>query len=329
MHIPDGYLSPQTCGVTYAVMVPIWAVAARKVRNALGVKQISTLALGAAFSFVAMMFNIPVPGGTTAHIAGGVLIAVLLGPWAACIALTTVLAIQALIFQDGGITTLGANCFNMAFAGPMVGWLIYRLFAGNSIRRRSLAAGAGAYVGICVSAILTALVCGIQPTLAKDAAGLPAYSPFPLKTWLIAMGVSHLFLIGPIEGIVTGLVVSRLLKTETAGLAPAQPVKLRPVLIGLAALVLATPLGLLLPSWFGAGDAFGEWGGEELKRMVGFVPKGLDWLSNVWRAPVPDYALPNQTKWLSLSYIAVGILGAAVVALITLAIARALARRKG
>ena len=329
MHIPDGYLSPQTCGVTYAAMIPIWAIAARKARNALGIKQIPTLSLGAAFSFVAMMFNIPVPGGTTAHIAGGVLIAVALGPWAACIALTSVLAIQALVFQDGGITTFAANCFNMAFAGPMIGWLIYRVLAGGSIRRRSVAAAVGGYVGICASAILTALVCGIQPLIARDSAGLPAYSPFPLKTWLIAMGASHFLLIGPIEGVITGLVVSYLLKTEKAELAPVQAVSKRPILIALAVLIIAMPLGFLVPEWLGWGGAFGEWGGGELKHIVGFVPKGLNWLSDIWRAPLPDYALPNQTRWLSVAYLITGLVGAALVGLIALAVGRAISRRKG
>ena len=102
-------------------MIPVWALASKIVKKTLRAKQVPLLAIGAAFSFVIMMFNIPIPGGTTGHAVGGVLAAILLGPWAACIAITVALAIQALLFGDGGITALGANCFNMAFMLPVAG----------------------------------------------------------------------------------------------------------------------------------------------------------------------------------------------------------------
>jgi len=88
MHIPDGYLGPATCGVFYAVMLPIWTAASRIVKRTLKIRQVPLLAIGAAFSFVIMMFNVPIPGGSTGHAVGGVLIAILLGPWAACVAIT-------------------------------------------------------------------------------------------------------------------------------------------------------------------------------------------------------------------------------------------------
>src|SRR5208337_192639 len=132
MHIPDGYLGPPTCGFFYAAMVPIWTVAVNKVKKTLKAKYVPLLAIGAAFSFVLMMFNVPIPGGSTGHAVGGVLIAILLGPWAACIALTVVLVVQALIFGDGGITALGANCFNMAFVVPFIGYYIYKTISYKS-----------------------------------------------------------------------------------------------------------------------------------------------------------------------------------------------------
>src|SRR4030065_1176314 len=107
-------------------MLPIWTAAARIVKKTLKAKQVPLLAIGAAFSFVIMMFNIPIPGGSTGHAVGGVLAAIILGPWAACIAITVVLVIQALLFGDGGITTLGANCFNMAFVLPFMGYYVYK-----------------------------------------------------------------------------------------------------------------------------------------------------------------------------------------------------------
>src|ERR1043166_3666054 len=99
-------------------MAPVWAIAGGRVRKSLSTKQVPLLAIGAAFCFTIMMFNIPVPGGTTVHPIGGGLLAVLLGPWAAVIGVTAALVIQALFFGDGGVLAVGANCFTMAFAMP-------------------------------------------------------------------------------------------------------------------------------------------------------------------------------------------------------------------
>ncbi len=144
MHIPDGYLGPPTCIAGYAIMFPLWAIASRRVRTTLQARQVPLLAIAAAFCFVIMLFNVPIPGGTTGHAVGGVLAAILLGPWAACIAVSVALVIQALLFGDGGITALGANCFNMAFVLPFVGYALYRLIGAKSeiaSFRRVIAAG--------------------------------------------------------------------------------------------------------------------------------------------------------------------------------------------
>src|SRR5208283_432264 len=149
MHIPDGYLGPPTCGFFYAAMVPIWTVAVNKVKKTLKAKYVPLLAIGAAFSFVIMMFNVPIPGGTTGHAVGGVLVAILLGPWAACIAITVALVIQALLFGDGGITAIGANCFNMGFILPFSGFFLYKFISGKSQLtsfRRVIAAGIAGYL---------------------------------------------------------------------------------------------------------------------------------------------------------------------------------------
>src|SRR5215471_4858408 len=132
MHIPDSVLSPSTCAVCGAAMLPVWTLAARRLRTRLKTKQVPLLALGAAFSFTVMMFNIPALGGTTAHPVAGTLLAILLGPWAALIGISVALAIQALFFGDGGLLAYGANCFTMAFVLPFVGYSVYRLFAGRS-----------------------------------------------------------------------------------------------------------------------------------------------------------------------------------------------------
>jgi cobalt/nickel transport system permease protein len=223
MHIPDGYLGPQTYGVLYGVMVPIWALASKIVRRTLKQRQVPFLALGAAFSFVIMMFNIPIPGGSTGHAVGAVIVAILLGPWAAVIAISIALVIQALLFGDGGITAIGANCFNMAFVMPMVGYLVYRLIskgAATTSRRRWIAGAVAGYVGLNVAAVTTAIMFGLQPLLAKGADGHPLYFPYPLKVALPVMAAEHLLLFGFIEAIITGLLVVYFQRTEPSLLEP-------------------------------------------------------------------------------------------------------------
>src|SRR5512143_148661 len=164
MHIPDGYLGPTTYGILYLVMAPLWALASRFVRRTLKQRQVPYLALGAAFSFVIMMFNIPIPGGSTGHAVGGVIVAILLGPWAALIALSIALVIQAFLFGDGGVTAIAANCFNIALVMPMVGYGAYRLLsrgAALTSRRRWVAGAVGGYVGLNAAAFTTAVMFGL------------------------------------------------------------------------------------------------------------------------------------------------------------------------
>lgn len=215
MHIPDGYLGPTTCGVFYAVMLPIWTVASKIVKKTLRAKQVPMLAIGAAFSFVIMMFNVPIPGGTTGHAVGGVLVAILLGPWAACIAITVALVVQALLFGDGGITAIGANCFNMAFVLPFAGYCIYKAMSYNASlysNRRVIAAGIAGYVAINLAAGLTGFEFGIQPLLHKTASGQALYCPYGLNVALPAMLGEHLLVFGWVEAIVTALVIKYLQK---------------------------------------------------------------------------------------------------------------------
>jgi cobalt/nickel transport system permease protein len=210
MHIPDGYLGPATCVAGFAVMIPLWTIASRKVKKSLNAKQVPLLAIGAAFSFVIMMFNVPVPGGTTGHAVGGVLVAILLGPWAACIAVSVALTIQALLFGDGGITAIGANCFNMAFVLPWSGYLVYKLVTvQSSVKsfRRVLAAGAAGYLGLVVASLCAGIEFGLQPMLHHTAAGQALYCPYEIRVAVVAMVTGHAVLFGWVEMIVTSLVV--------------------------------------------------------------------------------------------------------------------------
>ncbi|TMC22382.1 MAG: cobalamin biosynthesis protein CbiM, partial [Chloroflexi bacterium] len=156
MHIPDGYLGPIFSLGTGIATVPAWATASKKVRKVLNQRTVPLLAIFSAFSFTIMMFNVPVPGGTTAHGVGGTLIAIVLGPWAAALAVSTALIIQAVFFGDGGILAIFTNCLNMGIILPFVGYYSYKLLAGKSpilSTRRIWAAGIGSYIGITVAAL--------------------------------------------------------------------------------------------------------------------------------------------------------------------------------
>ena len=220
MHIPDGYLGPQTYIASYAVVVPFWMAASRKVSKTLRHRHVPMLALSAAFSFVIMMFNVPIPGGTTGHAVGAVLAAVLLGPWAACIAVTMALIVQAFLFGDGGITCVGANCLNMAIIMPFVGYGVYKIVAGRSDAtspRRWVGAAVGGYLGLNAAALATGFMFGIQKTIGGvDAAGRALYAPYSLKVALAAMASEHILFFGFVEAVVTGLVVAYIQKMDAS-----------------------------------------------------------------------------------------------------------------
>lgn len=344
MHIPDGYIGPQTYVPAYAVMVPLWAVASRKVQSVLRMRQVPMLALAAAFSFVIMMFNVPIPGGTTGHAAGAVLIAVLLGPWAAVIAVSIALVIQALVFGDGGVTAIGANCLNIAVIMPFVGYGVYRLVAGHAPAtspRHKIGAALGGYVGLNAAAFTTAVMFGIQPLIAQDPSGRALYNPFGLGIAVPVMAIEHLLVFGFVEAIVTGLVVAYVQRTEPSLIRVRAKAGnsdggsgsdvgaewsesstrriVRGAAIALAVLVVLAPLGLYLPARFDAGSAWGEWSAEEIEKIAGYVPSQLERLGSIWSAPLPDYAFGSGEEQslglLSIAYIASAILGTALVVL--------------
>lgn len=300
MHIPDGYLGPQTTIPGFAVMAPMWAVAGHKVKASLQGKNIPTLALCSAFSFLTMMFNVPVAGGSSAHAVGAVLIAILLGPWAATVCVSTALLIQALVFGDGGVLAYGINCLNMAVIMPFTGYAVYRLVAGKSqagTSRNTVAAFLGSYIGLNVAALCASVEFGIQPLLFRDAAGHPLYCPYPLSVSIPSMLFAHSVVAGPIEGVLTAAAVAYIAKAAPQFFARSMlsaheesvPFfkKYRSLLIPIAVLVVLTPLGLIA-----SGTAWGEWGTEEIKQTLGYVPQGLAAMSDRWNALMPDYSLP-------------------------------------
>jgi cobalt/nickel transport system permease protein len=299
LHIPDGYLSPATCAVTGAVMVPVVGVACARSKRLAEGREAPLMALGAAYSFLVMMFNVPVPDGTTAHAVGGVLVAIVLGPWAAVVCVSVALTIQALFFGDGGVLALGANALNMAFVMPFAGHGVYRLLARSTSltsKRRALAAGLGGYAGINAAALLAAIELGLQPTLFHSADGTPLYAPFHLSQTIPAMALAHLTVAGFAELALTAGIVAYLQRTNLPLLrinhrgvvdtdAELAPRPARPAwhwgLAGVAVMAALTPLGLLAP-----GGAYGEDAPADLdlaKYHLDAIPSGLARYSDFWR----------------------------------------------
>jgi cobalt/nickel transport system permease protein len=324
MHIPDGYLGPQTYVVFWLVMIPIWFIAARRAKRTLKTRQVPLLALGAAFAFIIMMFNVPVVGGSTGHAVGATLIAIILGPWAAVIAVSIALVIQAGLFGDGGITAIAANCFNMAVVIPFVGYSFYTLLCGDgpSSSRRALSAGVAAYVAIVAGAICAGFEFGIQPYLAHTASGQALYAPYKLGIAVPAMALEHVLFFGWVEAFVTAGVVAALQRSEPALLeAKPAPRSLRWLWGAIGVLILLTPIGVLAP-----GTAWGEWGSDEIVKRIGYAPSGFEKLGSLWKAAMPDYATPGVSNTL-LGYLIAAIIGTALVVGVTWGVGALLARR--
>ena len=270
VHIPDGYLSPETCGAFGARWSRCGRRPGRRVRKVVKSRYVPLVAIGAAYSFLVMMFNVPIPDGTTAHAVGAVLIAVVLGPWAAVIAVSIALLIQALFFGDGGVLAYGANAFNMAFVMPMVGYGVYWALSRNvslTSPRRPFAAGLGAYIGLNAAALCAAIEFGVQPTLFHSANGTPLYAPFHLSQTIPAMALAHLTVAGLVELALTAGVIAYLQRANLpllrinhgavpdteAELGPPKRLGWRWGLVGLGTMIALAPLGLIAP-----GRAFGE-----------------------------------------------------------------------
>lgn len=333
VHIPDGYLGPQTYVPLWAAMLAAWSWAGRVVRRRLKSFQVPLLAIGAAFTFVIMMFNVPIPGGTTGHAVGAGLVAIVLGPWAAMIAVSVALIVQALLFGDGGVTAIGANAFTMAVVLPFVSYWTYRLVAGRSearSRRRPIAAAVAGYVGLNASALATAVLFGIQPMIAHTPGGQPLYAPYPLSVAVPAMAIEHLLVFGFVEAAVTGLAVAYLQRTDVAllegnmlrpsallldtGSAGLSGRTVRRFWIALVVLALLSPIGIVVPAWLRSGAAWGEWSSGQIRAVVGFVPAGMRGLRNVWHALFSGYGVRGLGA--GVGYVVSAFIGVLVVAAI-------------
>lgn len=331
----------------YATATPFWYVALKRARRVLNTRTVPLLGLFASFCFVIMMFNLPLPGGTTGHAVGMGMASIVLGPWVSMLAISMALLIQALFFGDGGITAFGANCFNMAIVGSLVAYGVYRLIAHRAeitATRRVVAAAIAGYSAINFAALCAAIEFGVQPLLFHTATGTPLYAPYPLSISIPAMMIGHLTFAGLAELVISAGVVSYLQRadpemlrltapdaplSEQAGVSDSRQARpsFRKLWVLLAVALILTPLGILA-----VGSAWGEWSAKDFSNTAirnqiaaasgnrvppAQAPVGLKRLSSLWKPPVPAYA-PAFIKSPYFGYFVSASTGVGLIVLLTL-----------
>lgn len=205
MHIPDGFLSPLVYLPATVIAVPLLIKAFKKTKESINDESFAFLSSLSAFSFVIMMFNIPIPGGTSGHAIGAAILAILFGPWVAAFCISLTLFIQALIFGDGGVSVIAVNSLSMGFTASFVAYYLYGLLKGRF--SENVVLFLSGWSGIVAASLVVAIVLGIEPLLGVDSAGHPIYFPFGLSVTIPAIVGSHMLFFGVVEGIATMLVV--------------------------------------------------------------------------------------------------------------------------
>lgn len=262
MHIPDGFLSTPVWAALDVLSVPAVGLMARRAQNGIEDRKIPLLGVMGAFVFAAQMINFPVGLGTTGHLVGGTLLAITLGPAAAAVVMTAILAIQAFVFQDGGIMALGANLFNMAVAGVLAGYLPYRLWGGNGWRSAAIFAGG-------VLSVLTSACLALTELLISGV-------PMPRHLLWVSLG---LFLVSAlIEGAITLTAVRAIERLNPAWVRDAKDAGSRVLGVAAIAAVILVVGGILIAS----ADPDGI---QKLSAQLGLAAKTPTWL----HAPLADY----------------------------------------
>jgi len=302
MHIPDGFLSVAVSIVLWVISVIVLGIALRKTSRELGEREVPLMGVLAAAIFAGQMLNFSVTGGTSGHLLGAALATILLGPWAAVLVMTSVVSVQALLFQDGGLLALGANIFNMAVVGVFVSHAVYTLVQRLANGRPWGVLVAGFAAAWC-SIFVASLSCGLQLALSGTS---PANIAIP------AMGGVHA-LIGIGEGAITVGALGFLYaaRRDLLPIGQAQPASNRSVLVGGGLITLV--LAILSPLASAHPDGL-EWVAEQ----HGFLERAQGALYNL----IPDYVMPGIPND-QLATIAAGIIGAVIVFGVAYGIARA------
>lgn len=292
LHIPDGFLSLAISIAFWAATIILLIVATRKTRGELGERQIPLMGVMAAFIFAGQMINFPVAGGTSGHLLGGALAAIILGPWAGMLVMAAVIGLQALLFQDGGLVVMGANIFNMGLLTALIGYGLYRSVANQNLGVRLAVAGVAAWLSVMAGALLTALQLWLSGTS-------------PLNIVLPAMLGVHA-IIGVGEALITVAALAFINQTRP-DLLNTEAVKARGGWgWAIAGIVIALVVVLFSP-WASAHPD----GLERVAEDLGFINRGLDAPYQI----LPDYTIPLLGES-GISTILAGVLGALVVAAI-------------
>ena len=303
LHIPDGFLSLLISIIFWVLTIALIAIAVRKTQDQLGERQVPLMGIMAAFIFAVQMLNFPVAGGTSGHLLGGALAAIVLGPWAGMLVMASVIGLQAVLFQDGGLVVMGANIFNMGLLTALIGFGLYRTVAGKSRTTKLVVAGVAAWLSVMAGAFVTSLQLGFSGT-----------SPFAIV--LPAMlGVHALIGIG--EALITVAALAFITRTRP-DLLEAEQVRARGgqgwVVVGLiivVAFVLLSPLASSDPD-----------GLNRVAEELGFIELGTGAPYKI----LSDYTIPFLGDN-SVSTIIAGVLGAAIVATIAIGVGYLLRRQ--
>lgn len=212
MHIPDGFIAPVVYAPAYGVAGVLWAVGLRRLRRLLDPAAIPRLAVATAAAFALMLVTVPLPGGTTVHVTGVGMIAVLFGVWNGFLALSLVFLLQALMFGDGGVTALPVNALAMGLVGSLAAVGLHRVLRPA---QRTVALFCAGWIGTVAPAVVMAVVLGAQPLLARGADGHPLFFPFGWSVTLPAVIIPHL-LVGIADGVLT-VMAWRVLGDRKAG----------------------------------------------------------------------------------------------------------------
>ena len=309
MHIPDGFLDSKTAVATGVLAAIGLGIALRQARLHLPQRRVPLLGLTAAFVFAAQMINFPVAGGTSGHLVGAVLAAVLLGPGSAVIIISSVLIVQCLMFADGGISALGANIFNMGVLGGVGGWAIYHVV--NRMVKGLFGCVLGAAFAAWCSTVMASVACAGELAVSRTA---------NWSVTLPAMAGIHM-LIGIGEGLITALVLAAIARARPEllqpdnGTGPSRTYGTAAAYGGLIALGLALFISPLASHWPDGLDRTAEVLGFKGRAAAPIVP-----------APIPDYEMPG-VRWSTLGTSVAGAVGTVVVFFLAWLLARALVPR--
>ena len=294
MHIPDGFLKFPVWAVMDAVAIPAVGLVARRAQRNFRDNRVPLMGVMGAFIFAAQMINFPIGSGTSAHLVGGALLSFTLGPAAAAIVMTAILAIQALVFQDGGVLALGANVFNMALAGVAAGYIPWVLFGGRQ---------AGIFLGAALSVLISALL----------ALGELMLSGVPMPGPILAVSMGLFLASAVMEGAITLVVVAAIKRIQPDYLrAPRRANRTALALGSLAAVLLVVTAAFLVSE-----------NPDGIERLLSGAGLSLP-AASLFRSPMADYQLDAvMAPWLSRSL--AGLAGLGIVYVVCLVIARMIA----